>query len=47
MKVPYSWLKEYVDTQTHYEKIFYKPIEDVFTACGLDVVPKVDIASFF
>ena len=40
-------LKEYVDTQTHYEKIFYKPIEDVFTACGLDVVPKVDIASFF
>lgn len=40
-------LKEYVDIQTHYEKIFYKPIEDVFTACGLDIEPKVDIASFF
>ena len=40
-------LKEYVDIQTHYEKIFYKPVEDVFTACGLDVVPKVDISSFF
>lgn len=40
-------LKEYVDIQTHYEKIFYKPIEDVFTACGLNIEPKVDIASFF
>ena len=40
-------LKEYVDIQTHYEKIFYKPIEDVFTACGLDIEPKIDIASFF
>lgn len=40
-------LKEYVDIQTHYEKIFYKPIEDVFTACGLDIEPKVDISSFF
>ena len=40
-------LKEYVDIQTHYEKIFYKPIEDVFKACGLDIEPKVDIASFF
>ena len=40
-------LKEYVDIQTHYEKIFYKPVEDVFTACGLDIEPKVDISSFF
>ena len=40
-------LKEYVDIQTHYEKIFYKPIEDVFAACGLDIEPKVDISSFF
>lgn len=40
-------LKDYVDIQTHYEKIFYKPVEDVFTACGLDIEPKVDISSFF
>ena len=40
-------LKERVDIQTHYEKIFYKPVEDVFKACGLDIEPKVDISSFF
>ena len=40
-------MKEYVDIQTHYEKIFYKPVEDVFKACGLEIEPKVDISSFF
>ena len=40
-------MKGYVDIQTHYEKIFYKPVEDVFKACGVDIEPKVDISSFF
>lgn len=40
-------LKEYVDYETHYEKLFYSPVNDIFTACSLEIEPQISIEDFF
>lgn len=40
-------LDEYVDYDTHWEKIFYSPINDVFTACGLTIQKMSRMSDFF
>ena len=40
-------LDEYVDYDTHWEKIFYSPINDVFTACNLKIEKTMTMADFF
>ena len=40
-------LKKYVDYETHYEKLFYSPVNDIFTACSLEIEPQASIDDFF
>lgn len=40
-------LNKYVDYPTHYEKLFYSPVNDIFEACSLEIEPQTSIDDFF
>lgn len=40
-------LREYVSYDLHWEKLFYKPMTDLFEACGLSVEVTLSIDDFF